>query len=157
MANTYTQIYLQFVFAVQSRRSLLKDSFREELHKYVTGIIENRKQKLIAINSVSDHIHILVGFGTTLTIADLIHDIKIASTKFINIKHWVPGKFSWQEGYGGFSYSRSHLDRVVKYIMNQQKHHQRKTFREEYIEFLEKYEILYDSRYLFDWINSSDK
>ena len=157
MANTYTQIYLQFVFAVQNRQSLLKDSFREELHKYITGIVENRKQKLIAINSVSDHIHILVGFGTTITIADLIHDIKIASTNFINTKHWVQGKFSWQKGYGGFSYSRSHLDRVVKYILNQQKHHQRKTFKEEYIEFLEKYEILYDSRYLFDWINSPDK
>ncbi len=157
MANTYTQIYLQFVFAVQNRQNLLKDDFREELHKYITGIVENRKQKLIAINSISDHIHILVGFGTTITIADLIHDIKIATTKFINTKYWVPGKFSWQEGYGGFSYSRSHLDRVVKYILNQQKHHQRKTFKEEYIEFLEKYEILYDSRYLFDWINSPDK
>jgi len=123
----------------------------------MTGVVTNRKQKLIAINSVSDHIHILVGFGTTITIADLIHDIKIASTNLINSKHWIHGKFSWQKGYGGFSYSRSHLDRVVKYILNQQKHHQHKTFKEEYIEFLEKYEILYDSRYLFDWINSPDK
>ncbi len=152
MANTYTQIYLQFVFAVKGRQSLLRDNFREELHKYITGIVGNRKQKLIAINSVPDHIHILLGFGTTITIADLIHDIKIASSKFINNNHWVPEKFSWQEGYGGFSYSRSHLDRVVNYILNQQKHHKKKTFREEYIEFLEKYEILYNSKYLFDWI-----
>lgn len=152
MANTYTQIYLQFVFAVKGRQSLLRDNFREELHKYITGIVGNRKQKLIAINSVPDHIHILLGFGTTITIADLIHDIKIASSKFINNNRWVSGKFSWQEGYGGFSYSRSHLDRVVKYILNQQIHHKKKTFREEYIEFLKKYEILYDSKYLFDWI-----
>ncbi len=152
MANTYTQIYLQFVFAVKGRQSLLRDNFREELHKYITGIVENRKQKMIAINSVADHIHLLVGFGTTMTIADLIHDIKIASTNFINDHQWIPGRFSWQNGYGGFSYSRSHLDRVVKYILNQQKHHEKKSFKEEYIDFLEKYNILYDSKYLFKWI-----
>jgi len=157
MANTYTQIYLQFVFAVKGRQSLIHDGFREELHKYITGIVENRKQKLIAINSMPDHIHILVGFGTTITIADLIHDVKIASSKLVNEHRWIPGKFSWQNGYGGFSYSRSHLDRVVKYILNQQKHHKRKSFREEYIEFLEKYEILYDSKYLFDWIKEPYK
>ena len=152
MANTYTQIYLQFVFAVKGRKCLIHDNFRQELHKYITGIVENRKQKLIAVNSMPDHIHILVGFGTTITIADLVHDVKIASSKFINSKSWLRGRFSWQEGYGGFSYSRSHLDRIVKYIHNQQKHHKRKTFREEYIDFLEKFDVLYDSKYLFDWI-----
>lgn len=152
MANTYTQIYLQFVFAVKGRQSLLRDNFREELHKYITGIVENRKQKMIAINSVADHIHLLVGFSITITIADLIHDIKIASTNFINDHRWISGRFSWQNGYGGFSYSRSHLDRVVKYILNQQKHHAKKSFKEEYIDFLEKYNILYDSKYLFKWI-----
>lgn len=157
MANTYTQIYLQFVFAVKGRQSLIRDSFREELHKYITGIVQKRKQKLIAINSMPDHIHILVGFGTTITIADLIHDIKIASTNYINDHRLVAGKFAWQKGYGGFSYSRSHLDRVVKYILNQKKHHRKKTFREEYLEFLEKYEILYDSKYLFDWIKEPYK
>ncbi|MCD6397079.1 MAG: IS200/IS605 family transposase [Spirochaetaceae bacterium] len=157
MANTYTQIYLQLVFAVKWRKNLIQDNFREELHKYITGIVENRKQKLIAINSMPDHIHILVGFGTTITIADLVHDIKIASTNFINDHRWLPGKFAWQNGYGGFSYSRSHLDRVVKYILNQQKHHKRNTFKEEYIEFLEKYEVLYDSKYLFDWIEKPYK
>ena len=95
MANTYTQIYLQFVFAVSGRKNLLKDSFREELHKYITGVVEKRKQKLIAINSVSDHIHILVGFGTTITIADLLHDIKQSSSKFINKNQWTSGHFSW--------------------------------------------------------------
>lgn len=101
--------------------------------------------------------HILIGFGTTVTIADLVHDIKIASSKLINEKHWIPEKFAWQQGYGGFSYSRSHLDRVVKYIFNQQKHHRKKTFREEYTEFLEKYEILYETKYLFDWIEEPYK
>jgi putative transposase len=152
MANTYTQIYLQFVFAVKGRQSLLRDNFREELHKFITGVVQNRKQKLIAINSVADHIHILVGFGTTITIADLMHDVKIASSNFINENHFTPGKFSWQKGYGAFSYSRSQLDRVVKYILNQQEHHRKKTFREEYTEFLEKYEIVYNPKYLFEWV-----
>jgi len=126
MANTYTQIYLQFVFAVKYRQSLLKDDFRQELHKYITGIIQNRNQKLITINSVEDHIHIFVGFGTTITIADLIHDIKIASTDFINSNNWLKQKFQWQNGYVAFSYSRSHIDRVVKYIENQKEHHRKK-------------------------------
>jgi REP element-mobilizing transposase RayT len=152
MANTYTQIYLQFVFAVSGRKCLLKDSFREELHKFITGVVEKRKQKLIAINSVSDHIHILVGFGTTITIADLLHDIKQSSSKLINKNQWTPERFSWQEGYGAFSYSRSHLDNVYHYIQNQQEHHRTKSFREEYIEFLDKFDVIYDSRYLFDWI-----
>ncbi len=157
MANTYTQIYLQFVFAVKWRQALIHDKFRNELHKYITGIVTNRGQKLIAINSVSDHIHILVGFGTIITIANLVHDIKIASTNFINDQRLVPGKFAWQNGYGAFSYSRSHLDRVVKYILNQQKHHKKKTFKEEYLKFLEKYDIVYNPKYLFDWSEENNK
>ncbi|MEA3452384.1 MAG: IS200/IS605 family transposase [Bacteroidota bacterium] len=153
MANTYTQIYLQFVFAVKGRQNLIRDEFRDELHKYITGIIQNRKQKLIAINSMPDHIHIFVGFGTTITIADLIHDVKIASTEFIKSKGWLD-KFSWQNGYGAFSYSRSHINAVTKYILNQQKHHKRKTFKEEYIEFLEKFKIEYNDKYLFEWIDN---
>ena len=156
MANTYTQIYLQFVFAVSGRKSILKDSFREELHKFITGVVEKRKQKLIAINSVSDHIHILVGFGTTITIADLLHDIKQSSSKFINKNNWTAGHFSWQEGYGAFSYSRSHLDNIYQYIQNQQEHHKTKSFKEEYLEFLKKFDVIYDSRYLFDWIEDSE-
>jgi len=156
MANTYTQIYLQFVFAVSGRKSILKDSFREELHKFITGVVEKRKQKLIAINSVSDHIHILVGFGTTITIADLLHDIKQSSSKFINKNNWTAGHFSWQEGYGAFSYSRSRLDNIYQYIQNQQEHHRTRSFKEEYLEFLKKFDIVYDSRYLFDWIEDSE-
>ena len=151
MANTYTQIYLQIVFAVKWRQGLIKENFREDVQKYITGIVENRGQKLIAINSMPDHTHILVGFGTTITIADLVHDIKIASTNFINDNRFVRGKFGWQNSYGAFSYSRSHLDRIVKYIHNQQKHHKKKSFKEEYIEFLEKYDIVYNPKYLFDW------
>ena len=105
MANTYTQIYLQFVFAVKGWQSLIRISFREELHKYITGIVENQKQKLIAINSIPDPIHLLVGFGTTITIADLLHDIKIALTNFINGHNLVFGKFACPKGYGAFSYS----------------------------------------------------
>jgi REP element-mobilizing transposase RayT len=153
MANTYTQIYLQIVFAVKWRQSLLQDNFREGVHKYITGIVENRGQKLIAINSVSDHIHILVGFGTNITIADLVHDIKIASTNYINDQRLALKKFAWQNGYGAFSYSKSQIDRVVKYILNQQKHHKKKTFKEEYLEFLEKYEVEYNPKYLFDWFD----
>ena len=151
MANTYTQIYLQIIFGVKWRQSLIHDKFREELHKYITGIVTKRRQKLIAINSVSDHLHLLIGFGTNITLSDLVHDIKIASANFINNKKLLPGRFNWQQGYGAFSYSRSQLDQVVKYIQNQQKHHKKKTFKEEYIEFLKRYEINYNPRYLFDW------
>jgi REP element-mobilizing transposase RayT len=157
MANTYTQIYLQIVFAVKWRQGLIKESFRENVHKYITGIVKNRGQKLIAINSMPDHIHILVGFGTNITIADLVHDIKIASSNFINDHRFIRGKFGWQNGYGAFSYSRSHIDRIVKYILNQQKPHKTKTFREEYIEFLEKFEIAYNPKYLFDWPEETEK
>ena len=153
MANTYTQIYLQFVFAVKGRQSLLHDSFRDELHKYITGIVEKRNNKLITINSVEDHMHIFIGFGTTMSIADLLHDIKMNSSKFIEQKKWVKGKFAWQEGYGGFSYSRSHIDRVVKYINNQQEHHKKRSFKDEYLDYLKKYAVVYDSRYLFDWLD----
>lgn len=152
MPNTYTQMYLQLVFAVKGRQSLLRDSFREELHKYMTGIITKRKQKLLAINSVQDHIHIFVGFGTTITVADLVHDVKIASSKFIDNNKWLSGKFNWQDGYGAFSYSRSHIDNVIKYIKHQQEHHKKKTFKEEYIKFLKQFAVDYNEKYLFEWI-----
>lgn len=154
MANTYTQLYIQLVFAVKARESLIRKSFQERLHKYITGIVTNRNQKLIAINSMPDHIHIFVGFGTTITIADLVHDIKRASTNFVNDNQWLRGKFGWQSGYGAFSYSRSHIDKVAKYIQNQQEHHRQKTFKEEYIEFLERFNIDYNEKYLFNWIEN---
>ena len=149
MANTYTQIYIHTIFAVENRISLIKDSWREELHKYITGIIQNKKHKLIAINSISNHIHIFIGMKPAQSLSSLLQDIKDNSSKWINQKRFVLGKFNWQSGYGAFSYSHSQINTVVKYIQNQKLHHQKKTFRQEYIEFLKKFDVPYDERYLF--------
>ncbi len=153
MANTFTQIYIQIVFAVKGRQNLIASSRREELHKYITGIVQNRDQKMLSIFAMPDHIHILVGLKARLSISDLVRDIKTGSSKYINDNHWVMGKFNWQEGFGAFSYSKSHIDNVVKYILNQEEHHKAKSFKEEYIEFLEKFDIEYDEKYLFEWID----
>lgn len=153
MANTFTQIYIQIVFAVKGRQNLIASSRREELHKYITGIVQNRDQKMLSIFAMPDHIHILVGLKAIVSISDLVRDIKTGSSKYINDNHWVMGKFNWQEGFGAFSYSKSHIDNVVKYILNQEEHHKAKSFKEEYIEFLEKFDIEYDEKYLFEWID----
>ena len=150
MANTYSQVYLQFVFAVKGRQILIDPKNNEELQKYITGIVQNRKQKMLAINNMPDHLHLFVGFGTTMSMADFMEEVKAISSKFINEKGWVKGKFEWQRGYGVFSYSRSQIDNVIKYIINQQEHHKRKTFKEEYLEFLKKFEVEYDERYVWD-------
>src|SRR5207247_2105255 len=136
MANTYTQIYIHVVFAVESRQSLIKPEHNDELQKYITGIVSGQKQKLIAINNVPDHVHLLTGLQPDLALSDLVRDIKAGSSGFVTRKRWVPGRFSWQEGFGAFSYSRSQLDSVIRYIQNQQKHHAKKSFRQEYIELL---------------------
>ena len=149
MANTYTQIYIQTVFAVENRTSLIQKSWQEELHKYITGIVQNNEHKLIAINSMPDHIHIFIGMKPKQSISDLLQDIKGDSSEWINKKEFASGKFRWQAGYGAFSYSHSHIDSVVKYIINQERHHKKKTFREEYIEFLEKFNVPFDERYIF--------
>ncbi|UJF29432.1 IS200/IS605 family transposase [Kaistella sp. 97-N-M2] len=152
MANTYTQIYIQIVFAVKGRQNLIAKENREELHKFITGIVSNRGQKLFAVFAMPDHVHILVSIGPTIALSDLVRDIKAGSSKFINDKKWMTEKFSWQEGYGAFSYSKSGVDSVVKYILNQEEHHKNKSFKNEYLDFLEKFEIEYDSKYLFNWI-----
>lgn len=152
MANTYSQIYIQIVFAVRGRENLIAKENREELHKFITGIVSNREQKLLAIFAMPDHVHILIGIKPNITISDLVRDIKSGSSKFINDSKWINGKFNWQEGYGAFSYSKSQLDNVIKYILNQESHHKKQTFKEEYISFLEKFEIEYDEIYLFQWI-----
>lgn len=152
MANTYTQIYIQIVFAVKGRQNLISKENREELHKFITGIITNRGQKLFAVFAMPDHVHILVSMGPSVTISDLVRDIKAGSSKFINDKKWMNEKFNWQEGYGAFSYSKSSVDSVVKYILNHEEHHKNKSFKNEYLDFLEKFEIQYDSKYLFEWI-----
>lgn len=152
MANTFSQIYLQFVFAVQNRQSLISKENKEELHKYITGLVQNRKAKMLAINAMPDHTHMFVGFKPTILISDFVKEIKVESNEFVNSKNWVKGKFSWQDGYGVFSYSHSHIDAVVKYVLNQEFHHQKKTFKQEYLSLLQKFEIPFEDRFLFDFI-----
>lgn len=152
MANTYSKIYLHFVFSVKGRENLIPPQHNDELQKYITGIVHNRKIKLLVINNMPDHVHLLVGFITTMSIADFMEEVKGLSSKFINEKGWVRWKFEWQRGYGVFSYSQSQIDQVIKYIENQQMHHKRKNFRDEYLELLKRFEADYDDCYLFDWI-----
>ena len=152
MPNTFSQIYLQFVFAVKHRESLIAKENKEELHKYITGLVSNRKAKMLAVHCMPDHIHLFVGFKPVISIADFIKEIKVESNEFINSKKWIKGKFSWQEGYGVFSYSHSHISSVIEYVHNQESHHQKKSFREEYHEFLKKFEIPYEEKYLFNFI-----
>lgn len=149
MANTYTQIHLQFVFAVKYRNGLIHASFKEELYKYISGVIKENNHKLLAINGMPDHLHIFIGMRPTQSISNLLQDIKGSSSKWINDKKFLKVKFEWQEGYGAFSYSKSHVNDVIKYIQNQEIHHKKETFREEYLKFLEVFEIDYDERYIF--------
>jgi REP element-mobilizing transposase RayT len=140
------------VFAVKGRENLISNIHREELHKYITGIVQNRGQKMLSIFCMPDHVHLLVGIKPSITISDLVRDIKAGSSNFINQQYYVNGKFNWQEGFGVFSYSKSQIDTVIKYILSQEEHHKKTTFREEYFDFLEKFEIDYDEKYLFEWI-----
>jgi REP element-mobilizing transposase RayT len=149
MANTYTQIYLHVVFAVEGRQNLIAPEHNDELQKYITGIVTAQKHKLIAINNMPDHLHLLVGLRPDVALSDLVRDVKAGSSKFINEKRWVTGRFSWQEGFGAFSYARSQLGAVIRYIQNQQKHHAKKSFRDEYLELLEKFGVEYDQKYIF--------
>ncbi|MBU1095523.1 MAG: IS200/IS605 family transposase [Bacteroidetes bacterium] len=151
MANTYTQLYMQIVFAVKGRQNLIAENHREELEKYICGIINNKKSKPLAIYCNPDHSHVLIGLHPSVSISDIARDIKANSSKFINEKNWIKGKFNWQDGFGAFTYSKSQIDTVVKYILNQPIHHKKKTFEEEYLEFLKHFEIEYDAKYLFDW------
>jgi REP element-mobilizing transposase RayT len=152
MAGTFTQIYIQTVFAVKGRNSLINKSWEEELFKYVSGIVQNKGQKMLAINGIPDHIHFLIGMKPTCCLSDLVREIKKSSNKFVNDKKFTNFNFEWQEGYGAFSYSHSSLDKVIKYIMNQKEHHKKQTFRDEYMSFLKKFEIEFKDEYLFEWI-----
>jgi len=149
MTNTYTQIHIQFVFAVKYRKGLIGEEWKDELYKYITGIIKNNKHKLLIINGMPDHIHILIGMRPTQSVSDLMQDIKGDSSKWINGKKFMKEKFEWQEGYGAFSYGKSQIKNVITYIENQEKHHRKKTFKEEYIEFLQKFEIDYNEQFIF--------
>ena len=151
MSGTFSQIYIQIVFAVKGRQNLIHDSWKNDLHKYIAGIIKGKNQKPIIVNGMPDHIHAFVGLRPAMAIADLARDIKNNSSNFINDHQFVKGKFAWQEGYGAFSYSHSHIGNVYDYVLNQEKHHKKKTFKEEYIDLLRKFEIEHDEKYLFDW------
>ena len=133
MPNTYSQLYVQIVFAVKGRQNLIQENNRVELQKFITGIVQNREQKLLSIFAMPDHVHILVGLKPNMSLSDLVRDIKAGSSKFINDSKWIHGKFNWQEGYGAFSYSHSHIGKVYDYILNQDKHHKKKTFKQEVI------------------------
>ena len=150
MANTYTQIHIHAVFAVQNRLSLIQSQWKEELYQYITGIIDNNKHKhkLLQIGCMPDHVHVFFGMRPTQSISDLMQDIKGSSSSWINKRQLVRGKFSWQEGYGAFSYGKSQINDVVQYIKYQENHHKKRTFEEEYLEFLKLFEIEYDERYV---------
>lgn len=152
MAGTYPQLHIQIVFAVKGRKNLISNLWKEELHKYISGIITGKEQKSIIVNGMPDHIHVFVGLKPSMPISDLVRDIKNNSTNFINDNNWLKSDFSWQEGYGAFSYSHSHISRVYNYILNQEAHHKKRSFKEEYIGLLKKFEIEYNEKYLFDWI-----
>ena len=149
MANTYTQMYIHVVFAVEGRQNLIMPQHNDELQRYLTGIVSGQRHKLIALNNMPDHVHLLVGLRPDAALSDLVREVKAGSSKFINEQHWVMGRFSWQEGFGAFSYSRSQLGVVIHYIASQQTHHAKKTFRDEYVGLLEKFQVKYDPRYIF--------
>jgi len=151
MANTYSQMYVQIVFAVLCRANVIKEINRIELEKYICGIISNNKCKPLAIFCNPNHVHVLIGLHPTISVSDITRDIKASSSKFINDKKWVMGKFAWQDGFGSFTYSRSQIDDVSKYILNQPEHHKLRTFKEEYFSILQKNEVQYDEKYLFEW------
>ncbi len=149
MANTYTQIHIQTVFCVQNRHCLIKPEWKDELYKYITAIVQKHNHKLLIINGMPDHIHLFIGFRTSQSLSDLMQEVKEDSSKWINQRQFTKQRFSWQAGYGGFSYSKSHVDKVIRYIQNQEKHYQKKTFLQEYKEMLDALGVEYDDRYLF--------
>ncbi|MDQ6609704.1 MAG: IS200/IS605 family transposase [Bacteroidota bacterium] len=151
MPNTFSQIYLQFVFAVQGRQSLIDKNHKDELQKYITALVQARKAKMLAIHCMPDHSHLFVGFKPSVLISDFVKEIKVESHEFIKAKKWGNG-FKWQEGYGVFSYGHSQINTVCRYVFNQEQHHRKKTFKEEYHEFLKKFEVNYEEKYLFEFL-----
>jgi len=151
MSNTFSQIYIQVVFAVKGRECQIQHSWEEQLYKYITAIVQNNNQKMIAINGMPDHIHFLIGMKPACCLSDLVREVKKSSNAYIKENKLTPFKFQWQDGFGAFSYSHSSLDQVVQYIMNQKEHHIKKSFKQEYEEFLTKFNIEFKSEYLFEW------
>lgn len=153
MPNTFTQLHVQLVFAVKNRLALIDASWKNELYKYVAGIVQHKKNKLLAINGMPDHIHVFLGLNPNLAISGLVKDIKVASNEWINSSNHTKTRFEWQDGFGAFSYSRSQVPVVCDYIENQEAHHRKRTFRQEYISFLKKFEVAYDDKYLFTFFD----
>ncbi len=149
--GTFTQLYIHLIFAVQYRQYLLHETIKSKVCEYMSGIITNMGHKSIAINGMPDHVHILFGLKPDISISDTVHGVKRNTSLFINQQQWFRGNFAWQTGYGAFSYSRSQLDDVYQYILNQEEHHKKRTFKEEYIDFLKKFEIEFEPRFLFDF------
>lgn len=152
MADTFSQIYIHLVFSVKEKQNVIHKTWREELFKYVSGILKGKNQKVFAIGGMPDHIHILISLRPNCMISELVNSVKTNSSKWINSRGFVKGKFNWQEGYGAFSYGQSQLDRVIQYINNQEQHHQKKSFKEEYIELLQRFNVKFEEKYLFDWV-----
>ncbi|GAB3493341.1 hypothetical protein GCM10027341_08510 [Spirosoma knui] len=150
MPNTYTQLYAQIVFAVKGRQNLIRKEYRDELHQYLTGIVQNKGVKLMAVFAMPDHVHLFVSFGPTVAIADLVRDVKASSSSFIKEKGWCK-RFAWQEGYGAFTYGQSQVKAVVDYVLTQEEHHRKRPFREEYLAFLQKFDVPYEPKYLFEF------
>jgi putative transposase len=150
MANTYTQLYVHVVFSVKGRASCIGSEWKENLYRYITGLITHKEQRLMIVNGVADHIHLLIGLKPDCNLSDLVRDLKANSSRWINENKLVAGRFAWQTGFGAFSVGQSQLQRVVNYILNQEDHHLKKSFREEYIEFLDSHGIVFRPEYLFD-------
>ena len=149
MPNTYTQIHIHFVFAVKFREALIQPEWKERLYQYITQIVQHSGHKMLVINGMPDHIHLLIGLRPEQSISHLMQDVKASSSKWINEQKFTKGKFAWQEGYGAFSYSKSQVPRLIGYIKNQEEHHRKKTFREEYLQILKESDIPYDPKYIF--------
>ncbi len=156
MANTYTQSYFHLVFAVKNREALIKNEWKSELEKYMTGIVQNHQHKMLAVFSMHDHVHILIGYNVNHLTPDLIEEIKTSTNSWIKSQGFTKFKFEWQKGYGAFTHSHSQIDTVAKYILNQEKHHKKKSFREEYLEMLEKNDVTYNKDYLFDYFDETE-
>lgn len=154
MPGTYSQIHIQIVFAVKFRQCLIQAHWENELYKYITGIVQHKGQKMLAINGMPDHIHIFMGMRPSCCLSDLVREIKKSSTEFINGQRYSRSKFQWQEGFGAFSYSPDAVERVIAYVLNQKEHHKKKSFREEYKAFLKEYQIEYQDKYLFEWLTA---
>jgi REP-associated tyrosine transposase len=154
MANTYTQIYIHTVFAVEGRQSLIAKEHKVEIYKYMTEVIQNQKQKVMSINGMPDHVHLLIGLRPDIALSDLVRDVKAASSSLINDNRWVKGHFNWQRGFGAFSYSKSQVLTVAKYVENQERHHAKRSFRDEYVALLKRFDVEYDPAYIFTFVDN---